>query len=184
MEKITYLKDTQLSELIRLIGKVKNRLNIKERKIGLIIIMKHKKNIQKFFNDSFFYKSDIQLIDIEIQDLIDMKLLKFISKKEEKIVGVIDGPRKEKEKLVKERYDHDPFKIDGIPPQFWEEAKTFLTKKQQIVLQMRYLEKDPVPEIAETLEKCPGTVYKHLRNIKKILIANLEHLKSIYLNHS
>ena len=79
--------------------------------------------------------------------------------------------------LSKEKDDHPPPKMDDIPPQFWEAARSFLTKKQQIVLQMSYIEKRPIAEIAKTLNRHPRTIFKHLNNIKKTLAENKDQLE-------
>jgi len=82
---------------------------------------------------------------------------------------------------AKEKDDHNPLQTDCILPKFWEAAKPFLTKKQQNVLQMRYIEHLPVAEIAKTLNRHPRTIFKHLNNIKKTLAENEDQLNHIRL---
>ena len=77
--------------------------------------------------------------------------------------------------------NHDPVESNGPPPQFWEAAKLFLTKKQQIVLQMRIIERRPISEIAKILNRHPRTILKHLKNIKKTLAENEDQLNHIRL---
>ena len=100
---------------------------------------------------------------------------------EEKLRREIGEIPKGPKKFAKGKDNHDPVESKGLPPQFWEAAKPFLTKKQQIVLQMRHIERRPISEIAKTLNKHPRTIYKHLSNIEKTLAENVDQLKRIRL---
>ncbi len=80
-----YIGISEFSELSKMVHTVKKKVGYTGSLLNYLN-KKQNKNKQKFYLTSSFNRSEIDLSDIEIETLISKKLLKFLSKKEQKIV--------------------------------------------------------------------------------------------------
>lgn len=81
-----FLSTNQGTELKKIINNIRDEHG---QKFAFDLIKKNKKNQQKFYSDVSFFKKEIKLSDLEIQDLINKKLLKVLNKKEGRLTPTL-----------------------------------------------------------------------------------------------
>jgi hypothetical protein len=121
-------------------SKLENLLKEKtggRNRIVLSIIGKTKKNQQKFYRDISFLQDEIDFSDIEIEELIEKKILKFLSRSEGRLTLTLKGL------LLLDYWILNPTKeviemIDGFNSVFFEKimqlAEKPLTSKEKAII--------------------------------------------------
>lgn len=79
-----YLREKEFEELKKILSRVKDNLGVE--KIFLDLIPKTRKGKQQIYKDTLsFFQKELDLSQIEIDDLIDKNILKYTSKKDNKL---------------------------------------------------------------------------------------------------
>jgi len=81
-----FLNKNQTSELGNVINKIKTHNSKFFDSLNLNIIKKAKKNQQEIYKKTSFGRDEIRLTELEVEDLINKKLLKYISKKDDRLI--------------------------------------------------------------------------------------------------
>lgn len=81
-----FLNKNQAFELEKIINKIKIKDSEICDNLNLNIIKKAKKNQQDIYKKTSFNRNEIELTELEVEDLISKNLLKYISKKDNKLI--------------------------------------------------------------------------------------------------